>query len=293
MILPFAGLGIAGNPGGGLNVNGAVSNGQAGLPPGASAYSNAFLSSLLGNAAAAVVAQQQANNAQPDFPSSQSFGGLEWPGANPGRPSNGAPAGSSSSSSSVSTSASAPPPSVSPQLRQLAHPLAGASGGENNWLDLLLGGGSGGGHANGDAGASKANPSSNLFPVWSTNPTSRPQAGAGAQPPAASPGRSETPIDGVPISDTLLALAGSSLPRPNSTASNKRPRGGSSPASHATPRLHSDDGRMAVDDHDRTPSTSGAEGARKSPAQMDDDDDDDDGRRSESGGSDGKRRRTQ
>ncbi|KIO34156.1 hypothetical protein M407DRAFT_240766 [Tulasnella calospora MUT 4182] len=276
MMLPFAGLGIAGNSTGG------PPSGPAVLPPGASAYSNAFLSSLLGNAAAAV-AQQQANQAMQDMASSQTppFSGLEWPGANPGRPSNSTPPVNPSSASS---SASIPPTS-SPQVRQQAHPLAAPSGVENNWLDLLLGGGGGGGaHANVDVGPPKTTPSSNLFPVWSNN--ARPQAGA---PQAGSPGRSETPIDGVPMSETLLAIAGSGLPRPSSRSGNKRSRERSSPSSNATPRLHSDDSRMALDDHDRPPSTSGS---RRSPAQAQLDDDDDGGR-SESGGSDGKRRRTQ
>ncbi|KAG8893218.1 hypothetical protein FRC01_013716, partial [Tulasnella sp. 417] len=281
MILPFAGLGIAGNSAGGLN--GAPPPGPAVLPPGASAYSNAFLSSLLGNAAAAAVAQQQASQAVQDIPSSQSspFGGLEWPGANPGRPSNSAPAGNSSSSSSTASSTSIPPPPAS-QVRQQPHPLAAPSGVENNWLDLLLGGGGGGGgsHANADVGPPKTNPSSNLFPVWSAN---------NARPQAASPGRSETPLDGVPISDTLLSIASSGLPRPNSRSGSKRPRRGSSLSSNATPRLHSDDSRMALDDPDGPRSTSGT---RRSPAEAQLDDDDDGGR-SDSGGSDGKRRRTQ
>ncbi|KAG9043400.1 hypothetical protein FS837_009666 [Tulasnella sp. UAMH 9824] len=293
MILPFAGLGIAGNSTGGLNVNGAPPGGPAVLPPGASAYSNAFLSSLLGNAAAAAVAQQQANQAMQDLSSSQtpSFSGLEWPGANPGRPSNGAAPANSSSSSSTSSSASIPP-TTTPQVRQPAHPLAAASGVENNWLDLLLGGGGGGsGHANVDVGPPKTNPSSSLFPVWSNNnpSSSRPQASGGSHPQPGSPGRSETPIDGVPISETLLAIAGSGLPRPSSRSGNKRSRGGSSPASNATPRLRPDDSRMALDDHDGPRSTSGT---RRSPAEAQLDDDDDGGR-SDSGGSDGKRRRTQ
>ncbi|KAG9003647.1 hypothetical protein FRB90_011143 [Tulasnella sp. 427] len=264
MILPFAGLGIAGN------ASSAPPAGPAVLPPGAEAYSNAFLSSLIGNAAAAAAAaQHQANNPPQEFrpPQGVPFPGLEWPGARPANP-----------ASSASSSSTSIPRAPSPQARQQPHPLAGTNGVENNWLDLLLGSGAGGagGPVNAEA---KSNPSSTIFPIWS-NGNTRPQAGGGSHPPAASPGRSETPLDGVPISDTIVTLGGNS---------NKRPRGGSSPASRATPGMQSDDGRMALDERDRPSSRLG----KRSPVQMRQDEDDEDGGRSDSGASEGKRRRTE
>ncbi|KAG8908645.1 hypothetical protein FRB99_004933 [Tulasnella sp. 403] len=208
--------------------------------PSSNAYSAAFLNSLLGTAAAASPAPGNFPNA----PNQVSPFTLDWPIPAPGSAAanrlNSLSSTSSSSSqgaaqaakdshtpSSVSSASGSPPT----RHRQPAVATAATPVVDNTWFELLLGstavampGPSGPGTRPPDATAT-------LFPPWPGQPNA-----SGGKPSSPRPA---TPLDGIPIPDSLLALG---IGTENSGNTNKRARAGSALAkrSSGSDAMHTD-----------------------------------------------------